>query len=206
MDTWKMIDSERRLVVEALTDLPADSWPSPSLCKGWTVKDVVGHMIATSYMTPAAFFGKLIASGFSFNSVQEKGIRERTTGKSPDEMVATLRSRVGARNKPPGPLETVLGEAVVHSEDIFRSRGSYLDHPIDHVIAVADFYKGNDIIVHAKRRISGLRLRATDAAWSHGDGPEVAGPALSLVMAMTGRAVAFDELTGPGVDVLRVRV
>jgi uncharacterized protein (TIGR03083 family) len=205
MDTWAMIDAERGSVVDWLAELPEDSWSTMSLCSDWTVKDVVGHVIATSYMTPSAFFGKMISSGFSFNSVQEKGIKERTAGKSPGELVATLRSRIGARGKPPGPVETVLGETVIHSEDIFRSLGAYREHPIEHVVAVADFYQGSNLIVHAKQRISGLRVRATDANWSHGDGPEVAGPALSLVMAMTGRKVALDELIGDGVEVLRGR-
>jgi hypothetical protein len=41
---------------------------------------------------------------------------------------------------------------------------------------VADFYAGSNMLIGAKNRITGLKLRATDAAWSHGDGPEAAGP------------------------------
>jgi len=50
-----------------------------------------------------------------------------------------------------------------------------------------------------------VTLRATDADWSHGSGPEAAGPALSLLLAMTGRTAALDDLTGDGVAVLRSR-
>ena len=39
---------------------------------------------------------------------------------------------------------------------------------------------------------------ATDMDWSHGNGPEVTGPAEALVMMMAGRLVALDELTGEG--------
>jgi len=70
---------------------------------------------------------------------------------------------------------------------------------------VADFYAGSNLIIGAKRRIDGLTLRATDATWSHGSGPEVSGPALSLVMAMTGRKAALDDLSGDGVATLRTR-
>ncbi|HEU5386674.1 MAG TPA: hypothetical protein VFV73_12285 [Streptosporangiaceae bacterium] len=49
------------------------------------------------------------------------------------------------------------------------------------------------------------RPRTTDADWSHGTGPEVKGPVLSLVMAMTGRTVADDDLAGDGVATLRSR-
>ena len=44
-----------------------------------------------------------------------------------------------------------------------------------------------------------------DADWSHGTGPEVSGPILSLVMAMTGRKQADDDLVGDGVATLRSR-
>jgi hypothetical protein len=70
---------------------------------------------------------------------------------------------------------------------------------------VADFYKGSNLLIGSKRRIEGLTLRATDAGWTTGTGPEVSGPVLSLVMAMTGRKVADDDLAGEGVATLRSR-
>lgn len=60
-------------------------------------------------------------------------------------------------------------------------------------------------LIGAKNRIAGVTLHATDTDWSHGSGPEVNGPLLSLVMAMTGRKVALNDLAGPGVEVLRSR-
>ncbi len=56
-----------------------------------------------------------------------------------------------------------------------------------------------------KDRIAGLRLVATDTDWSHGEGPEVRGPAEALLMATCGRRVALDDLQGPGLDTLRSR-
>jgi hypothetical protein len=73
------------------------------------------------------------------------------------------------------------------------------------VVRLADFYKGSNLVVGTKRRIEGLTLRATDADWSHGSGPEVSGPIMPLVMAMTGRRAALDNLTGDGVATLRAR-
>ena len=48
-------------------------------------------------------------------------------------------------------------------------------------------------------------LRAMDADGTHGSGPEAAGPLVALVMAMTGRTAALDDLTGEGVAPLRGR-
>jgi hypothetical protein len=50
-----------------------------------------------------------------------------------------------------------------------------------------------------------VSLRATDTDWRHGSGPEASGPIIALVMAMTGRKVALDDLTGEGAAVLRDR-
>lgn len=46
-------------------------------------------------------------------------------------------------------------------------------------------------------------LRATDADIVIGDGPEVTGPALSLLMVISGRTAALAALDGPGVAALR---
>jgi hypothetical protein len=42
-------------------------------------------------------------------------------------------------------------------------------------------------------------------ACSMNSGPEVSGPIMPLVMVMTGRKAALDDLTGDGVDTLRTR-
>jgi hypothetical protein len=38
-----------------------------------------------------------------------------------------------------------------------------------------------------------------------GDGPEVAGPAMAIIQAITGRKQALADLEGPGVETLRGR-
>ena len=98
-----------------------------------------------------------------------------------------------------------LGETIVHREDIFRALGRHREHPVDHVIAVADFYAGSNLLIGAKTRIARVTVRATDTGWSHGTGPEASGPAIALVMAMTGRTPSLDDLTGDGVAILRGR-
>jgi uncharacterized protein (TIGR03083 family) len=205
METWDMIRAERASLVEALAALPEPDWARPSLCAGWTVRDMVGHLIATARMTPPAFIGKMVASRFRFQAMADKEIRQATAGRSPEQLVDDYRALVGARTAPPGPTVSWLGETIVHGEDIFRAVGGYRDHPIAHVLAVADFYQGSNLLIGAKRRIEGVTLRATDADWHHGAGPELRGPAIALVMAMTGRAAALDDLTGEGVSILRGR-
>ena len=205
MDTWQMIRAERAPLVDALAALPVADWDKPSLCGEWTVREVVAHMIATAGMTPPAFFVALAGSGFRFGAMANKKIRQTIDGRSDKDLVELFRSRIDARTAPPGPTLSWLGETIVHGEDVFRSLGGYRDHPVDHVLAVADFYKNSNLIIGAKKRIDGVTLRATDADWAHGTGPEASGPAIALVLAMTGRRAALDDLTGEGVAVLRGR-
>ena len=204
MDIWPMVHAERKALAADLRGLSAGDWDRPSLCAGWTVRDVLAHMTSAAKLTPPAFFGKMIGSGFSFDKVQEQGVAAQR-GATPADTLANFESVQTSVKHPPGPTQTWLGETIVHSEDIRRTLGIEHKYPTDAVVTVADFYKGSNLLIGSKRRISGLTLRATDADWTTGTGPEVSGPILSLVMAMTGRKAADDDLTGEGVAALRSR-
>src|SRR4051794_7832237 len=52
----------------------------------------------------------------------------------------------------------------------------------------------------------GKSLRATDVDLVTGAGPDVSGPLLSLLLAMTGRPVAHAELSGEGLSQLASRM
>lgn len=203
-DVWPVIHTERRALVADLQAMSADKWATPSLCSGWTVQEVLAHMTATAKITPPRFFTKMLAAGFSLAKVQAKDIASEIGG-SPADTLYGFESVVTSVKHPPGPVDTMLGETIVHAEDIRRSIGIPHDYPPDSLVRLADFFKGSNLIIGTKRRIAGLTLRTTDNAWSHGTGPEVAGPMLSLVMAMTGRNAALEDLTGDGVATLRQR-
>jgi Mycothiol maleylpyruvate isomerase N-terminal domain len=79
------------------------------------------------------------------------------------------------------------------------------DLPEPHLVAVANFVKDDRLIFGARRRIAAVKLTATDMDWSHGQGPEVTGPAEALVMMMAGRKVALDDLSGEGKVTLATR-
>jgi uncharacterized protein (TIGR03083 family) len=203
-DLMPAIQDERKALAADLEGLSEQQWASTSLCDGWTVQDVAAHMTATAKISPPQFFVKMIGSGFSLKRMQTKDIAVER-GSSPAETLSRFKAEITSTKHPPGPNQTWLGEAVIHAEDIRRALGIAHEYPIDDVVAVADFYKGSNLIVGAKKRIAGLKLHATDVDWSIGDGPEVSGPILSLVMAMTGRKEVLGDLSGPGVEMLRSR-
>ena len=203
-DLWGAVAKERAALADDLASLTDEQWRTPSLCEGWTVEDVLGHMTATAEMTPPAFFGAMIKHRFNFTKMADAHILERTSS-GPAATLAGFRSVVDSKKHPPGPNPTWLGETVVHGEDIRRPLGIDHTYDVDALRAVADFYKGSNLIIGAKKRIDGLQLKATDTGWSHGSGPLVEGPLKSLVMAMTGRKPAYDDLAGDGVATLRTR-
>jgi uncharacterized protein (TIGR03083 family) len=206
VDIWDMARAERELIAERLAALPEGAWAGSTLCDGWLVRDIVGHMIAIGSMSAATFFGGMAKNGFSFPKFQEQGIRKYTEGRPAAEILTSFKATVDSHAKPPGPKATVLGEVLVHGEDIFRAQGAgYLDHPAEHVVAVAEFYKRNSFPLKVKKRIAGVTLRMTDADWSYGSGPELAGPAIAVLMAMVGRKIALGDVHGDGVAILAGR-
>ncbi len=54
----------------------------------------------------------------------------------------------------------------------------------------------------AEDPVTGIRLSPAEADLSIGDGPDVSGTALSLLLAISGRRGALDDLSGPGVATL----
>jgi len=201
---WPIIHAERTALADDLAGLSDEQWKTPSLCAGWTVQDVVGHMVATARMTPPKFFGRFVGSGFNFDKMAAKDVAAETSG-GPAATLAALRVVTPRTTAPPGPIDAMLGEALVHPEDIRRPLGIKHEYPNDAVVRVLDFFKKSNLIIGSKKRIDGLTLRATDVDWAHGSGPEVSGPAHSLLMAMTGRKDALADLSGDGVDTLRSR-
>jgi len=206
MDIWEMIRYERAGLADLLDTISEEDWAKPSLCPGWTTRDVVAHLINPTFTNATQFFAGLAGSGFSLDRFVEKGIVRQAAGRSNPELLARFRSRVDSRNSPPGPTQIWLGETVIHGEDITRGLGVPWEHKVEHLIVLADFYKGSNLVVGAKRRIAGVHLVATDADWKHGAGPEVSGPMAAIIMTMSGRKAALADLTGPGVAILADRL
>jgi uncharacterized protein (TIGR03083 family) len=203
-ETWKYIHSERADMATTWASFTSDQWATPSWCSGWTVKDTAGHVLAAAEQTTMNFYKEMAAAGFKFNVFADRGAKRLST-LSPDELVRRLRARTTTTNHPPAPVMAMLGEIVVHGEDIRHPLGLTHASPPQALIAVADNWKNANFLIGSKKRIAGLKLRATDANWVHGEGPEVAGPLVSLICAMSGRKGAHAELSGEGVAILAAR-
>jgi uncharacterized protein (TIGR03083 family) len=203
-DIWRLIHAERADLADTLEGLSAQQWRSDSWCEGWDVRKVVGHVVAASEQTFANFYKELAGAGFKFNVFADRGAT-KVAQASTDQLVTRLRARTTTTNHPPAPVLAMLGEIVVHGDDIRRPLGLQHSSPEAALVAVANGWKKSNLLIGAKRRITGLSLVSTDVSWRHGDGPLVEGPLQSLVLAMTGRRQALGDLSGDGVAILAQR-
>ncbi|MEP7055417.1 MAG: maleylpyruvate isomerase family mycothiol-dependent enzyme [Actinomycetota bacterium] len=201
---WPTVHAERKALAADLADLTPAQWNTPSLCTNWTVLQALAHQVATAKMTPPKFLAKMAVARLDFQRLTAKEIAVESAG-GPVATLAAYRAVQNASSAPPGPKLSWLGEAFVHSEDIRRPLGITRDYPVDWVTKVIEFYSGSNVLIGGKNRVAGLTLKATDADWSHGEGPVVEGPAMSLLLATTGRKVALHELAGPGLATLAAR-
>jgi hypothetical protein len=89
---------------------------------------------------------------------------------------------------------------MVHVQDVAVPAGVVVDVPVEAGCAAVERVWRMGWPFHARRRLRGLHLQATDGPWSAGDGAEVRGPLRALLLLLTGRTrAALPELTGPGV-------
>lgn len=203
-DVWPMVHAERAALIDDLAHLDDEQWREPSLCEGWTVHDVAAHLVGTARTTRLGFVVGLVRARFDFHRQNARGV-ERERGASPQETLERLRQVASRRSTPPAPLDSRLVEEVVHGEDIRRPLGLSRSYPQEAVVRSLRLQARTPAAFGgAKELTARLRLTATDADLSIGDGPEVSGTALSLLLAISGRAVALDDLDGPGASTLAV--
>jgi uncharacterized protein (TIGR03083 family) len=202
---WPLIRAERVALIADLENLTDAQWSAQSLCSAWTVRDVVAHMTTTAKMTPGRFFGKFAGTGFQFNAMNDKGVKEEL-GATPADTLAAFTAVLDRTTGPPGPIDAMVGEAVIHTQDIRRPLGIAHTFQPEALTLVGDFVIRGNLLLGGKRRSTGLGLTASDVDWTRGSGPEVNGPLASIILALTGRRAALADLGGDGLATLTGRL
>jgi hypothetical protein len=135
-------------------------------------------------------------------------VARRAAGRPASDLVAELRRRAGSRTAPPvtGP-RAPLTDVLVHAGDIRLPLGLPHEPAADGVRAALDFVTtGRPVGFMPRGRLAGLRLVAEDLDRSWGEGEEVGGRGIDLLMAACGRPAALERLHGPGADLLTRRL
>jgi uncharacterized protein (TIGR03083 family) len=195
---WPVVHHERHMLIDDLESLDATRWRTQSLCSGWDIHDVVAHLVDTAKTTRLGFIRRMLAVRFDFDRDNEAGVaREKKS--DPVRTLDEFRAVRLRTSTPPAPLATRLVEAFVHGEDIRRPLGMQRGYPPEHVATALSYQVKTSVKIGGGKELArGWRLVATDTAFAHGSGPEIRAPAITLLIAMSGRPVAMTELAGPG--------
>lgn len=208
VDVFTAVAVRRRAVADLLEALDEAQLATPSLCAGWDVRTVGAHLAEAA--APGAlgdFLMALVRAGGRIHRANDEAARR--AGRRPvPETVALLRERAESRFTPPltGP-RAPLTEALVHEGDMRIPLGLPLDPGPPSVRVALEFVtSGRPVGFVPRGQLLGLRLVGTDLKWSWGDGAEVRGRGIDLLMAACGRAAVLTRLDGPGSQLLADRL
>jgi len=184
----------------ALADALEQAGPeAPTLCDGWTTRDLAAHVILRE-RRPDAAPGIMVPALAGWTARVGARIARRDYA----TLVGQVRS--GPRFSPLalGPLDeaTNLTEFFVHTEDVLRAQPDWRARPIGDDLAAALWQQ---LRRHAARALRSQPYRITLSAPGHGTRTSGEGPAVTvsgapgeLMLFVVGRqAVADVELTGP---------
>jgi uncharacterized protein (TIGR03083 family) len=212
--TWELVHAERVEFLAFLQTLTPEEWVAPSLCAGWRVRDVVAHQLIDETVRElgvAQLLARLAWWRFDFHRANAWWVQhcaDRPVSELVDAWDRSLhqdphrlwRSLLGP--------EGFLRASVIHHQDIRRPLRLPRTIPPERLRAVLDLVltKDGSSNLDSYERAEGLLLQASDLDWSHGQGPEVRGPAEALLMTLAGRADALPELEGDGLRILAARM
>lgn len=208
METWDLVAAERNDLADLLETLSEQQWNTETLCEGWKVRDLTGHLVeGAEKLRWGRLIGAMVKSGFRINVMLDRGAREVGAMPTPD-LLKRMRESAGYQFTAPGVKPVgALAENVTHSQDIRRPLGMPRQIPEEPLRLSLDYMAAQGAsFMPNKKRIAGLKLQATDLDWTHGDGSVVTGPGEALLMAIAGRKAALADLGGEGKDTLASRL
>jgi len=205
---WAAIDAQRLRVADLLDELTDDQWRHPSLCQGWTVRDVAAHLTLQQIR-----WGEALAAVVKYRGNVDRGIhlaaRDRAAAMSTAQLTAAIRATIGSRRHNAGVTnrETLI-DILVHGLDIAIPLRRSLPIPPDAATtAVTRMWTMRfPPPLPATKAMKQFQVTATDTDWSAGTGPQVHGPIGAILLASSGRLVALPELSGPGAADLAARL
>jgi uncharacterized protein (TIGR03083 family) len=199
-DHWSAVAAMRLSVAELLEQLSPAEWERPTLCAGWRVRDVAGHLSLVPTITTGELLRAAPRAGFNSNRINTL-LARRYGNRSTAAIVARIREHAADRRtaRVLNPRDSLF-DVIVHSQDIAVPLGRTVDVPVEATRRGLDRVWEMGWPFRAAQRLAGRHLRATDTDWERGAGAAVEGPALALLLLATGRTTtATPLLTGPGV-------
>ena len=94
-EVWRHIDQQRADLADFLETLSDEQWATPSLCDGWTVRDVAAHL-TLQQLTLGQGLRALLRHRAGPTRLTLEMARERAAAPT-GELVAAIRAMVGSR-------------------------------------------------------------------------------------------------------------
>lgn len=205
VDAMVMAREERTEMADFLATLQPEQWDHPSLCLGWSVRDVVAHAVSYEDHGVTDLVKRLARARLRPGRLNDVALAEYA-GRDPDELVEFLRARLtprGATARFGGRVGLI--DALIHHQDMRRPLGMQRQIPAERLLCALPFAVTAPPL-RGFWNARGVRLVATDLDWSWGRGPEARGPGEAILMALAGRRSVAHELTGPGALILEQRL
>lgn len=207
-DFHRLHDEENADFSAFLHTLAPDDWERPSLCDGWRVRDVVGHILYGQELKLWTLPWNLARFGFSSDRSGKHYSIRRAEGRTPEQLLHDFDNRnPWAGTSKVFPERLNLMDRLVHHQDIRRALERPRVVPIGRTAPLLPYLPKLGQVFRSKKRMRGLRFEATDTEWTHGDAsaPLVRGPAEAILMSTLGRGHALGDCEGEGVVVLKER-
>lgn len=161
------------------------------------MRDVVAHVVSYEGAGAVELTRRFTQGRFMLNRINGVSLQQQQE-REPDELLALLREHVTPRG-----LTSAFGgrvalvDTLMHHQDIRRALGTPRDVPAERLRAALPFAFIAPPI-RARWHVRGVKVVASDVAWSGGTGPEARGAGEAILMVMGGRRGVAEELTGPG--------
>ena len=205
---WQVIDAQRMNLAALLEQLPAGDWRQPSLCAGWTVRDVAAHL-TLQQVGPGGAIAMMVRWRGSLERTIHDAACRRAAALPTGQIIAEIRGMAGSRRHTIGVtyLET-LTDILVHGQDIAIPLGRRHDMPPPAAATAASRVLSMrwPPPLPSARKLAGFRLTATDTPWSAGAGPEAHAPMSAILLICAGRLAALPQLSGEGAPALAARL
>jgi uncharacterized protein (TIGR03083 family) len=194
------VNDDQRFVEETYSGLAAvlaaeadDAWDVQSLCDKWLVRHVVAHVTMPVRLTPERFGEEMAAAKGDFGLLSDT-VALRDGSLPVGDLLDQLRSpELHAWVPPGGGPAGAVTHAIVHSMDVTIALGAAPVAPLDARLRVLEHLTEQSPPLFGVS-LDGLRLEATDADWSWGQGRLVRADSAGLVALLGGRRLPDGSL------------
>lgn len=197
---WHNVDEQRGQLADLLDTLEPQQWSTPSLCAGWTVREVAIH-ITQSHASFGEMLPAALKSGFRFDATVRRAALDDPA--EPAAITARLRAMAGSRKRPPMTKEVdPLLDVLIHTQDICIPLGIDRPMPADAAAVVANRLWHMKFPFAPQRDLPGYRFVATDADFTVGPewGARREAPIHDLVLMFARRRDVPDAEPEPEAD------